>query len=114
MISEMLIDLDMCCLKRPFDDQSQPRIRLKSEAGAFMSHTVLDPSELRHRGFDALVDSLGWVNAVRFVQQYEMSRLDDTTERDAILPAWDRKEFARGLERAPCETTPRPQGQRDG
>jgi hypothetical protein len=29
---EMLIYLDMCCLKRPFDDQSQPRIRLESEA----------------------------------------------------------------------------------
>lgn len=24
--------LDLCCLKRPFDDQSQPRIRLESEA----------------------------------------------------------------------------------
>src|SRR5262249_14997166 len=24
--------LDMCCLKRPFDDQGQPRIRLESEA----------------------------------------------------------------------------------
>jgi predicted nucleic acid-binding protein len=28
----MLIYLDMCCLKRPFDDQSQVRIRLESEA----------------------------------------------------------------------------------
>lgn len=28
----MLIYLDMCCLKRPFDDQSQSRIRLESEA----------------------------------------------------------------------------------
>jgi len=28
----MLIYLDMCCLKRPFDDQSQPRIRLEAEA----------------------------------------------------------------------------------
>ena len=28
----MLIYLDLCCLKRPFDDQSQPRIRLESEA----------------------------------------------------------------------------------
>jgi predicted nucleic acid-binding protein len=28
----MLIYLDMCCLKRPFDDQSHPRIRLESEA----------------------------------------------------------------------------------
>ena len=30
--SGMLIYLDMCCLKRPFDDQSQPRIRLETEA----------------------------------------------------------------------------------
>jgi hypothetical protein len=28
----MLIYLDMCCLKRPFDEQVQPRIRLESEA----------------------------------------------------------------------------------
>ena len=28
----MLIYLDMCCLKRPFDDQSQPRFRLESES----------------------------------------------------------------------------------
>ena len=28
----MLFYLDMCCLKRPFDNQSQPRIRLESEA----------------------------------------------------------------------------------
>ncbi|MGB7159833.1 MAG: hypothetical protein WBD40_17330 [Tepidisphaeraceae bacterium] len=28
----MLIYLDMCCLKRPFDDQSQPRIRIEAEA----------------------------------------------------------------------------------
>ncbi len=28
----MLIYLDMCCLKRPFDDQSQLRIKLETEA----------------------------------------------------------------------------------
>ena len=28
----MLIYLDMCCLKRPFDDQSKSRIRLEAEA----------------------------------------------------------------------------------
>lgn len=28
----MKIDLDACCLNRPFDDQSQNRIRLESEA----------------------------------------------------------------------------------
>jgi len=28
----MRVYLDMCCLKRPFDDQTQPRIHLESEA----------------------------------------------------------------------------------
>jgi len=29
---EMRVYLDICCLKRPFDDQSQERVRLESEA----------------------------------------------------------------------------------
>jgi len=28
----VVLYLDICCLKRPFDDQAQPRIRLESEA----------------------------------------------------------------------------------
>lgn len=28
----MLIYLDVCCLNRPFDDQTQERIRLEAEA----------------------------------------------------------------------------------
>jgi hypothetical protein len=63
-----------------------------------MSHALLDPAELRDRGFDALVDALGWVNAVRFVQQFETSRLDYTAERDKILPDWHGEELARRLE----------------
>jgi hypothetical protein len=66
-----------------------------------MSHSLLDPTELRQRGFDALVDALGWVNAVRFMQQYETSRLDYTTERQGILPAWDKAELVRRLESGP-------------
>ena len=33
--------------------------------------------------------TLGWVNAVRFLQQYETSSLDYTKERDQVLPDWD-------------------------
>ena len=29
---EKKIYLDVCCLNRPFDDQSQPRIRLEAQA----------------------------------------------------------------------------------
>jgi hypothetical protein len=53
-------------------------------------HAVLsDPVELRRQGFEALVKALGWVNAVRFLQQYEISRLDYTRERERFLPEWD-------------------------
>jgi len=33
------------------------------------------------------------------MQQYETSRLDDTAEREGILPAWDKDELVRRLER---------------
>jgi hypothetical protein len=48
-----------------------------------------NPVELRIRGFKALVDALGWVNAVRFLRQYEPGIGNYTDERDDILPDWD-------------------------
>ena len=54
-----------------------------------MTPTITDPVELRRRGFDALVEALGWVNAVRFIQQYEAPREDYTRQREQILPDWD-------------------------
>jgi hypothetical protein len=60
----------------------------------------LEPVELRARGFEALVNALGWVNAVRFTQQYEPSRLNYTAERAHILPDWDAAEMVRQIEAA--------------
>ena len=54
-----------------------------------MSHVIADPVELRRRGFDALVQALGWVNAVRFLRQYAVGQGDYTRERDSFLPDWD-------------------------
>jgi hypothetical protein len=54
-----------------------------------MKTVLSDPVELRRQGFEALVNALGWVNAVRFLQQYETSRLDHTREREHLLPEWD-------------------------
>jgi hypothetical protein len=62
-----------------------------------MSVALLEPVELRARGFDALVKSLGWVNAVRFIQQFERNSLDYTRERDAILPEWSAADLVRRL-----------------
>ena len=63
-----------------------------------MSKTFLEPVELRSRGFDALVDALGWSNAVRFIQQYETTRFDYTEERRGILPAWSPEELVGRLQ----------------
>lgn len=54
-----------------------------------MSTPIADPVELRRRGFAALVEALGWVNAVRFIHQYEKGQGDYTQERAALLPDWD-------------------------
>jgi hypothetical protein len=63
--------------------------------------TLLEPVELRERGFEALVKALGWVNAVRFLHQFERNRHDYTAERDAILPAWDAAELVDRMTRHP-------------
>lgn len=60
-----------------------------------MTPIITSPVELRQRGFEALVTSLGWVNAVRFLQQYEVSRHDYAKERDQILPNWDAETLVR-------------------
>ena len=57
--------------------------------------TIPLPQEIRDRGFAALVSSLGWANAVRFLQQYERGRGDYSRERDQILPSWDAEMLVR-------------------
>ncbi len=64
-----------------------------------MSAIIADPVELRQRGFSVLVAQLGWVNAVRFVQQYERGEGDYTREREEILPAWDAPTLVREARR---------------
>lgn len=56
---------------------------------------ITSPVELRRRGFETLVASLGWVNAVRFIQQYECGQHDYTRERDQLLPDWDAETLVR-------------------
>ena len=43
----MRIYLDVSCLNRPFDDQSQPRIRLESEAVTLILEQI-DAGDWRH------------------------------------------------------------------
>ena len=54
-----------------------------------MDTLITDLSELRNRGFRALTEALGWVNAVRFLRQYEPGSGNYTEERRTLLPEWD-------------------------
>ena len=60
-----------------------------------MTALISPPEELRRQGFAALVRAMGWVNAVRFMQQYESGRGDYTQERDHLLPDWDTETLLR-------------------
>ena len=60
-----------------------------------MSSIIVDPVELRRRGFEALVHALGWVNAVHFLRQYEVGQGDYARDRDAFLPDWDAETLVR-------------------
>lgn len=70
-----------------------------------MTAVITNPVELRQRGFDALVASLGWINAVRFLQQYEVNQHDYTKQRDQILPDWDAATLVR-LAKERAKSTP--------
>jgi len=54
-----------------------------------MEALITNQSELRNRGFRALVEALGWVNAVRFLRQYDPGSGNYTEERRTLLPDWD-------------------------
>lgn len=66
-----------------------------------MTPVIHDPVELRAKGFRVLVDALGWVNAVRFIQQYERGQGDYTKERVDILPDWDAETLVARTRRRP-------------
>jgi hypothetical protein len=54
-----------------------------------MDTLITNQSELRDRGFRALTEALGWVNAVRFLRQYDPGSGNYTQERETLLPDLD-------------------------
>jgi hypothetical protein len=45
----------------------------------------MTPIELNRKGFQALVDALGYVDAVRFIKQFDNGEGDYTKDRDRWL-----------------------------
>jgi hypothetical protein len=68
---------------------------------------IHDPVELRERGFAALVKELGWVNAVRFLRQYERGQGNYTRERFEFLPDWDAETLVQKARELTSKADPR-------
>ena len=66
----MRLYLDNCCLQRPLDDQTQPRIRVETEA-VFAVLATVQAGEQSLLGSEAL--------------EYEVSRIPDETRRNEVL-----------------------------
>ncbi|MBI5525306.1 MAG: PIN domain-containing protein [Deltaproteobacteria bacterium] len=64
------IYLDACCINRPFDDQSQARIRLESEA---IEHVLRAVEE----------GVVAWVSSEAVL--FEVSKCPDASRREALL-----------------------------
>jgi|GEM_PF-898942 hypothetical protein len=73
----MKIYLDVCCINRPFDDQTEERIRMKSD--------IRSINEIKKLGIDALAEALGPVDMARFLQSFDLGSGDYTKERTGWL-----------------------------
>jgi hypothetical protein len=58
----------------------------------------MTPVELREKGYQVLVDHLGQVEAIRFLQQAGWGRGDYTQERKERLDSVTREEFWQDLQ----------------
>lgn len=66
----MKVYLDACCLNRPFDDQSQPRVRLEAEAVSLILEKFNQ-------------DEWEWIGSE--VLHYEVNQHPDSETRERIL-----------------------------
>ena len=80
----MRVYLDVCCLNRPFDDQSQPRIRLEAEAVV----EILNRCERE-----------GWEQVASEVTRIEVLAITDDDRRRKVLRLLPRPEDLVSLDR---------------
>ncbi len=66
-----------------------------------MEELIVNRTELRDRGFRALSEALGWVNAVRFLREFDPGAGNYTEERRALLPDWRTEELVNRALRVP-------------
>lgn len=60
---------------------------------------IMSPAELRRKGIEILVRELGYADAVRFIQQFDLGRGDYSKERHSMLPSATVDELAAEADR---------------
>jgi len=63
-----------------------------------MKSQVMTLSQIRKVGLEALVQALGQIGTVRFLQQFEVGRGDYTKERGRWLDKMSIQDIAKGIE----------------
>jgi hypothetical protein len=66
-----------------------------------------DSAELYGRGLEILIRELGYVDAMRFILQYDTGQGDYTKERHQFLPDWTVEEFVREADKLVQESKAR-------
>ncbi|MEB3886343.1 hypothetical protein [Lyngbya sp. CCY1209] len=59
----------------------------------------MTPIELRRQGYQVLVENLGQINAIRFLQQVGWGHGDYTKEREHLLQSVTRDEFWQDIQK---------------
>ncbi len=59
----------------------------------------MTPIELRNKGYQVLVENLGQINTIRFLQQIGWGNGDYTQEREQRLKSVTRDEFLQDIQR---------------
>jgi hypothetical protein len=67
--------------------------------------SFVTPIELRQKGYQALVDSLGAINAILFLQQAGWGTGDYTAQRHQLLAPVTREEFGQDIQRIRARKT---------
>ncbi|HKH47505.1 MAG TPA: PIN domain-containing protein [Thermoanaerobaculia bacterium] len=83
----MRIYLDLCCLKRPFDAQEQPLVRLQTEAVVSILALPAEVAELIRVPAQALENSLNPVQARRDAVGLWLAQVPDPLFSDAEVSA---------------------------
>jgi hypothetical protein len=79
--------------------------------GGLTMNSIVDlnnPYEIHEKGIKALINALGTLGMVKFIQQYDRGEGDYTKERHTWLDGLSMEDFDRWLNRRRTETEERP------